>query len=63
MGKRDLIELIKSFDGNNDVQVDVYFKNGDKKSLSSMSISGNLFVSSGKEIPFSQITHAEIYSA
>lgn len=63
MSSKRLIDLIKSYKGKLDVQVDIYFTNGLKTSLHTMSIGKDSIVAADKkEYPLSMISHAEIYS-
>lgn len=64
MSSKNLIDIIKAYQGSSQVKVEVYFKNGKMSELSSLSLEGNHFIfQNGTKVPYSMISHAEISAA
>jgi len=63
MNKKRLLDLIKSYKNNTDVQVDVFFTNGTMRKLSAMSMTSTCFITDDNtRIPNALLQKAEIYA-
>lgn len=58
---KNLLDCIKFYKGHEDINVEVYFKDGSMRMLGDLTIEDNHFSSSTSTFPFDQVTHAEIY--
>lgn len=64
MSSKNLIEIIKAYQGSPTVRVEVFFKNGKVSDLSHLSLEQEVFVlPGGVRMPLSMVSHAEITAA
>ena len=64
MDIRNLIELIKSYQDNEELTVEIFFKDGQIESIKNIAFAHEkVILTSGEVMPESMISHAEISAA
>ncbi|MBN8218919.1 MAG: hypothetical protein J0L75_19935 [Spirochaetes bacterium] len=64
MSSKNLIEIIRAYQGSPSVRVEVYFKNGKVGDLGHLLLENDMFVfPGGMRLPISMVSHAEITAA